>query len=469
MSTLSETFNSSSGKGRTTASRGSRKPKTVDRPGSTRSVVRDWLTAMGPTLLIVLVSATVVREALLGSITSLSGSGMWLVLMIFVVFFFGIALVAMALWRYTFEARVLARWQSGAAAAQGVSLERLRSQSFAKPLYEAIESDDPADAGARQARLDRELDDVRERLAEPQSFPNFVVGALVGLGLFGTFVGLIGTLEDLAKLFQALMSTGDRNANPIDVFADMVKKLQDPMRSMSTAFVTSLYGLGGSLVLGLAVLMAGKASGRLVEHFGEAIRVHELAFPRAPVVMPAGPDHETLQLELRLRAEQWRAVLDDMHALHERHARETASLREGISDVAQATHGLALAMRERMRVEDIRAERARRGGTLAKDMRLRDLDLERRLNRSKTAIDGWDNEKELENGSPVVARSDLAHTLTRLSLVAVEQHESLRAISTSLNHVEQLLGHAMKRQLSVTLTVDPTRDGVSAPADRSSA
>lgn len=439
----------------------------AERPGNPmpsrgRMVVRDWLTVVGPTVFIVLLALTVFREAAKGSLDSLSGTGFWLVILIIGTYFFGIVLVILAMRRYTFEARLLDRWRVAAPLARDALLGGGRVATLARPLYLALQGAD-ADPGMRQARLDRELDELRERLSEGQSFPNFVIGGLVGLGLFGTFVGLIGTLEDLGKLFQALMTTGDKNVNPVDVFADMVRRLQAPMASMATAFVTSLYGLGGSIVLGLATLMSGKVVGRLMDDFAEVVRIHELNAPRnAPVVMPAVPDHETLQVELRLRAEQWRAMLADMRTLQERHARETAALREGISDVAQATHGLALAMRERMRVDDIRAERARRGGAVPKDMRLRDLDLERRLNRTKTAIDGWNNDVEVE------IRPELTQTLTRLSLIAVEQHESLRTISTSLNHVEQLLGHAMKRQLSVTLTVDPTRDGGGTTAGHSS-
>ena len=417
-------------------------------------MVRDWLMVFGPTALIVLLALTAFREAAMGSINSLSGSGMWLVFMIIGVYAFGVLLVVLAMRRYTAEGALLARWRAAAPVARVAMVSGASFASAARPLYLALLSPEPSDPGMRQSKLDRELDELRERLAEGQAFPNFVIGGLVGLGLFGTFVGLIGTLEDLGKLFQALMTTGDKSVNPVDVFADMVRRLQAPMASMATAFVTSLYGLGGSLMLGLAALMAGKVSGRLMDEYAELVRVHELDAPRAlPVVLPPAPDHETLQLELRLRAEQWRVVLEDMRELQEGHARETAALREGIADVAQSTHDLALAVRQRLRMDEIRAERARRGATPAKDARRQDQDLDRRINRSKRAIEGWNNENVVE------IRPDLAQSLTRLSVIAAEQEASLRSIAASLEHVEQLLGHAMSRQLSVTLTVDPTRDG----------
>lgn len=429
-----------------------------------RSVLRDWLTVLGPSAVIVLLALTAFRDAAMGSINSLSGSGLWLVYLIISAYVFGVVLVVLAMRRYTAEGGMLARWRAAAPLARQAMVAEDRSASLARPLYLALMSPEPSDPGMRQSRLEREIDELRERLAEGQAFPNFVIGGLVGLGLFGTFVGLIGTLEDLGKLFQALMTTGDKSVNPVDVFADMVRRLQAPMASMATAFVTSLYGLGGSLMLGLATLMAGKVAGRLMDDYAELVRVHELDRPRvAPVVLPAAPDHETIQLELRLRAEQWRVVLEDMRELQEGHARETAALREGISDVAQSTHDLALAVRQRLRMDEIRSERARRGGLPSRDTRRQDQDLERRINRSKTSIDAWNNENVVE------IRPDLAQSLTRLGLIAAEQEASLRSIAASLEHVEQLLGHAMKRQLSVTLTVDPTRDGEPPGADRSSA
>jgi hypothetical protein len=427
-------------------------------------VILDWLTVLGPTALIVLLALTAFREAAMGSINSLSGSGLWLVYLIISAYAFGVVLVVLAMRRYAAEGALLTRWRAAAPVAREAMVADGRAASAARPLYLALMSPEPSDPGMRQSRLDRELDELRERLAEVQAFPNFVIGGLVGLGLFGTFVGLIGTLEDLGKLFQALMTTGDKNVNPVDVFADMVRRLQAPMASMATAFVTSLYGLGGSLMLGLATLMAGKVAGRLVDEYAELVRVHELDGPRvAPVVLPAAPDHEMLQLELRLRAEQWRVVLEDMRELQEGHARETAALREGIAGVAQSTHDLALAVRQRLRLDEIRSERARRGTASVRDSRRQDQDLDRRINRSKTSIDAWNNENVVE------IRPDLAQSLTRLSVIAAEQEASLRSIAASLEHVEQLLGHAMKRQLSVTLTVDPTRDGGPPGVEQSSA
>jgi hypothetical protein len=330
-------------------------------------------------------------------------------------------------------------------------------------VYTALQ-DEEGDPSARQARVEREIGEVRESLGESLTMPNYVNGALVGLGLFGTFVGLIGTLEDLGALFQGLMSTGNKDANPIDVFADMLKRLQAPMASMATAFVTSLYGLGGSLLLGLASLLAGKVAGRVGDGLTELARVSEIVQPRAvPVLTTEAPDHEMLQLELRLRAEQWQTVLADMRELQQGHARETAALREGIADVARSTQSLAQSVQQRMRLDHLRDASRRSAGARNASQR-HEQELENSLNLARKALQAWEtnNSATFVHGSGALSEG-VGNSLSTLNTIAVQQSASLDAIVSSLEQVEQMVSQAMNRQLSVTLTVDPTRDAGPAP------
>lgn len=439
---------------------GSARPKRASKPktASGRAAWRDWLVVMGPTAIVVLACATSFRDVFVNSIASLSGSGLWLVYFILVTYFIGVLLIGMATWRYTREAAFLARWQAAPAPARAALLAGPLAGSAAKPVYQALNSGE-ADADSLQSRLEREIGEFRDSLGESLTLPNFVNGALVGLGLFGTFVGLIGTLEDLGALFQGLIGAGNKDANPLEVFADMLKKLQAPMASMATAFVTSLYGLGGSLLLGLASLMAGKVAGRVGEQITDLARVVEVAATpvapaAAPVLTAQAPDHELLQLELRLRAEQWQSVLADMRELQQGHARETAALREGIADVARSTQGLAQVVQQRMRLEHLR-EAGRRTPGARGAARRHDQELENRLNHARRALRLWENQT-LGN----TLTEDAKSSLTTLNTIAVQQSASLEAIVASLEQVERLVAQAMNRQLSVTLTVDPTRDAV---------
>lgn len=447
---------------------GPARPKRASKPktASGRAAWRDWLAVMGPTAIVVLACATFFNAAFVNSINSLSGSGLWLVYFILVTYFIGVLLIGMATWRYTREAAFLARWQAAPAPARAALLAGPLAGSAAKPVYQALNSGD-ADAGSLQSRLEREIGEFRDSLGESLTLPNFVNGALVGLGLFGTFVGLIGTLEDLGALFQGLIGAGNKDANPLDVFADMLKKLQAPMASMATAFVTSLYGLGGSLLLGLASLMAGKVAGRVGEQITDLARVVEVAATpvapaAAPVLTAQASDHELLQLELRLRAEQWQAVLADMRELQQGHAREAASLRESIADVARATQGLAQVVQQRMRLDHIR-DASRRTTRVRSAAQRHDQELEFSLIQARKALESWEN-----RNIPKQVSDEAMASLAALNTVAVQQRTSLEGIASSLEQVERLVNQALNRPLSVTLTVDPARDSAASGLDRAS-
>jgi hypothetical protein len=103
------------------------------------------------------------------------------------------------------------------------------------------------------------LDGIRERLDESREISRYLVGTLIFLGLLGTFWGLLGTIAAVADVIDRL-EVGNADFNT--VFADLKQGLQAPLDGMGTAFSSSLFGLGGSLVLGFLDLQAGHAQNR---------------------------------------------------------------------------------------------------------------------------------------------------------------------------------------------------------------
>ncbi len=128
------------------------------------------------------------------------------------------------------------------------------------PVYDLVLGQTRLAMGARQSAVATEMEAAELALEARLEFSNFLGGALVGLGLVGTFVGLLGTLDDLSLVFGALVNSGSSDVSPTAMFADMVAKLQAPMRGMGTAFVASLYGLLGSLVITLMLVAARKTN-----------------------------------------------------------------------------------------------------------------------------------------------------------------------------------------------------------------
>jgi len=103
------------------------------------------------------------------------------------------------------------------------------------------------------------LDGLRERLDESREISRYMVGTLIFLGLLGTFWGLLGTIAAVGQVIDSLeVGAGDYAA----VFTQLKEGLKAPLSGMGTAFSSSLFGLGGSLVLGFLDLQAGHAQNR---------------------------------------------------------------------------------------------------------------------------------------------------------------------------------------------------------------
>jgi hypothetical protein len=115
--------------------------------------------------------------------------------------------------------------------------------------------------------------------------PNLLSGSLVGLGLVGTFIGLLQTLDELSGVFAAL--GGGSGSDSSAMFSTMIVKLQGPMQGMGTAFVASLYGLLGSLVIGLTVSSVKSAGERLFRDVREFI--NEELYPAGGALVVGTP------------------------------------------------------------------------------------------------------------------------------------------------------------------------------------
>jgi hypothetical protein len=267
-----------------------------------------WLVAFLPPVAITVSAGTLFQDAIYRSIVS--SSHPVLVYVILVAYFLGLMMCAVALWRYQRESRYVWLWQKrlmkGRLPEPGPS-ERANGQPIvAAALTSLLARAAPAQ---RQALFELEVAAASSALADRLAYANYIVGALIGLGLVGTFVGLLGTLEDLGAVFGSLAGTGNAEMNPTAVFSNMVQKLQSPMKGMGTAFVSSLYGLLGSLVVGLCALSVSKAGGAVVKQLHSAARtlgavLAQAAGTDSEVLEPAAPTHQLQSLMVQMLENQ---------------------------------------------------------------------------------------------------------------------------------------------------------------------
>lgn len=110
------------------------------------------------------------------------------------------------------------------------------------------------------------LEGIRAHLEESREISRYMIGLLIFLGLLGTFWGLLGTISAVGQVIGGLnVGTSDF----VGTFESLKAGLQKPLLGMGTAFSSSLFGLGGSLVLGFLDIQASHAQNRFFNDMEE--------------------------------------------------------------------------------------------------------------------------------------------------------------------------------------------------------
>lgn len=112
---------------------------------------------------------------------------------------------------------------------------------------------------AIEAEVDRFQAQQNRRMLVAQYFP----GLMVGMGLFGTFIGLLGALQEIGKLIGGF-AIGPGMSDPVAAVSELVTRLTEPMKAMGVAFSASLFGVLGSMVMGMLMVFIKGGAAELV-------------------------------------------------------------------------------------------------------------------------------------------------------------------------------------------------------------
>ncbi len=110
------------------------------------------------------------------------------------------------------------------------------------------------------------LESIGARLDEGRENTRYLTNLLIFLGILGTFWGLaisVGHIDDVVDGLS--VGAGDPEA----AFGDLKDGLAGPLAGLATAVSSSLFGIGGSLVLGFLGLQAAHAQTRFYNEFEE--------------------------------------------------------------------------------------------------------------------------------------------------------------------------------------------------------
>ena len=109
---------------------------------------------------------------------------------------------------------------------------------------------------------------VGYRVSGKKSDVGFLSGILVMLGLLGTFLGLLATIDAVGSAMSG-MATMDVNKE--GAMGHFIESLSRPLQGMGLAFSSSLFGLSGSLLIGFFNYLCGGAQNNFIENFSRWI------------------------------------------------------------------------------------------------------------------------------------------------------------------------------------------------------
>ena len=118
-----------------------------------------------------------------------------------------------------------------------------------------------------QSSMKTIMESLDGRLAENREISRYLIGLSVFLGLLGTFWGLLETINSVAITVKSL----DFSENTQKLFKVLKQGLEEPLSGMGTAFSSSLFGLGGSLILGFLDIQSGQAQNRFYNEIEERL------------------------------------------------------------------------------------------------------------------------------------------------------------------------------------------------------
>jgi len=108
------------------------------------------------------------------------------------------------------------------------------------------------------------------RIRLKKSGVGFLAGILVMLGLLGTFLGLLKTIDAVGLAMAAMSDLGGDNVTG-EQMTNFISGLSAPLQGMGLAFSSSLFGLSGSLMIGFFNHLCGGAQDSFIENVGRWI------------------------------------------------------------------------------------------------------------------------------------------------------------------------------------------------------
>lgn len=237
---------------------------------------------------------------------------------IFVIILVGGVFVILNAWRLVREARALVEFSAAIRAKTDLSALQEMADRYTVDIACLLQM--VAASGGRsishqeQAALEHELTNARASLNRRNALPQYLTGLLVGMGLLGTFIGLLATLNDISVLISSFADLDMKSVDPILVFRTMIDRMKAPMQSMGIAFSASMFGLLGSIVLGLMMVGIRRLQGDIFSLLSSEVARHiEVALSYEGVSSGRGASLNGDEFKVLIRIEERLAEAARLH------------------------------------------------------------------------------------------------------------------------------------------------------------
>ncbi len=230
---------------------------------------------------------------------------------IFCIILFGGSLILLSVHKLVHEAKTIVEYSKARKANTDLATLQEMANSYTGDISYVLQmvtaSGGRSISHQEQAAIEHELNNARGRLNRRNALPQYLTGLLVGMGLLGTFIGLLSTLTDISTLISSFADLDMSTASPLLVFRTMIERMKAPMQSMSIAFSASMFGLLGSIILGLMMLGIRRLQGDISSLLGSEVARHietALAYDSVislnEVVHPGDESRVLIRIEERL-------------------------------------------------------------------------------------------------------------------------------------------------------------------------
>lgn len=158
-------------------------------------------------------------------------------------------------------------------------LARLKSQGGMIDMYNMFVGVEKMTTYGRLTFSDKDAMLIKSKLGRrvrnERNVVSYMAGTLVMFGLIGTFWGLLITIasvgDAMGEVSKSMAASGGGDSSSM---AEFIEGIAKPLQGMGIAFSSSLFGLTGSLYLGVLNFFAAGAQNRFMEDCARWIDLH---------------------------------------------------------------------------------------------------------------------------------------------------------------------------------------------------